>query len=216
MHYSAGFEQDLTEQVDVSVEGFFKQQDLLVSTAPSENGLSENNNQGKGHVIGAEMLLRFKPSDRFFGWIAYTLSRSMLRDAPDRPYRFSSFDQTHIFTALGSYKIGRGWEFGARFRLVTGNPETPIVGSLYNASSGTYASITGREGSERVDMFHQLDLRVDKSWQFRLWKLSTYLDIQNVYYSQNVEGYDYNYNYSQRTVVTGLPIIPSIGVRGDF
>jgi hypothetical protein len=53
-------------------------------------------------------------------------------------------------------------------------------------------------------------------WKFEAWKLSTYLDVQNVYYSQNVEGYDYNFNYTQRTVITGLPIIPSIGLRGDF
>jgi len=31
-----------------------------------------------------------------------------------------------------------------------------------------------------------------------------------------VEGYQYNFNYTQRTAVTGLPIIPSIGLRGDF
>ena len=140
----------------------------------------------------------------------------MVRDRPDDKYRLTGYDQTHILTALGSYKLGRGWEFGARYRLVTGNPETPIVGALYNASSGTYASISGAYNSERVDMFHQLDLRIDKSWKFEHWKLSAYLDVMNVYYSQNVEGYDYNYNYSQRSLVTGLPIIPSIGIRGDF
>jgi len=215
-HYSVGFEQELTEQVDVSVEGFYKRQDLLVSSVPSEMGLSEYANLGKGYVIGSEMMLRYKPSGRFFGWIAYTLSRSMLMDRPGEAYRLMGFDQTHIFTALGSYKLGRGWGFGARFRLVTGNLETPIVGSMYSSNSGTYTSIDGVRNSMRNPMFNQLDLRVDKEWKFDYWKLSGYLDIQNVYYSQNVEGYDYNYNYSLKTIVTGLPIIPSIGIRGDF
>jgi len=40
--------------------------------------------------------------------------------------------------------------------------------------------------------------------------------VQNVYWAQNVEGFSYNYNYTRRTKVTGLPIIPSIGVRGEF
>jgi TonB family protein len=215
-HYSLGVEQDLSRKVDVSVEGFYKRQDLLVGAAPAESGLLEYNNLGEGYVVGSEMLLRYKPDERFFGWIAYTLSRAMLRDQPGRDYRLADFDQTHILTALGSYRLGRGWEFGARFRLVSGNPETPIVGSLYNANAGAYAPITGEYNSSRVDMFHQLDLRVDKMWKFEAWKLSTYLDVQNVYYSQNVEGYDYNFNYTQRTIITGLPIIPSIGLRGDF
>lgn len=215
-HYSLGFEQDITRNIDVSVEGFYKRQDLLVGAAPNESGLTEYNNLGEGRVVGSEMLLRYKPDDRFFGWIAYTLSKAEVRDQPDREYRLADFDQTHIFTALGSYKLGRGWEFGARYRLVSGNPETPVVGALYNANAGAYAAVTGEYNSDRVDLFHQLDLRIDKMWKFEAWKLSTYLDVQNVYYSQNVEGYDYNYNYTQRTVITGLPIIPSIGLRGDF
>jgi len=216
IHYSLGVEQDISRKVDVSVEGFFKRQDLLVGAAPSETGLFEYNNLGRGYVIGSEMLLRYKPDERFFGWIAYTLSRAVIRDQPDREARLANFDQTHILTALGSYKLGRGWEFGARFRLVSGNPETPIVGSLYNANSGSYAPLEGTINSRRVEPFHQLDLRVDKMWKFEAWKLSAYLDVQNVYYSQSVEGYQYNFNYTQRTAVTGLPIIPSIGLRGDF
>lgn len=215
-HYSMGVEQDISRNVDVSVEGFYKKQDLIVGAAANSTGQFEYNNLGEGYVVGSEMLLRYKPDERFFGWIAYTLSRAMLRDQPDREYRLANFDQTHILTALGSYRLGRGWEFGARYRLVSGNPETPVVGSLYNANAGAYAPVSGAINSQRVDMFHQLDLRVDKMWKFEDWKLSTYLDVQNVYYSQNVEGYQYNYNYTQQTAVTGLPIIPSIGLRGDF
>ena len=215
-HYSLGFEQDLARQIDLSVEGFYKRQDLLVGATASETGGLVYNNLGAGYVVGSEMLLRYKPDERFFGWIAYTLSRAMLRDQPGRDYRLTDYDQTHILTALGSYKLGRNWEFGARYRLVSGNPQTEVVGSLYNANAGAYAAVEGGYNDDRVDMFHQLDLRIDKAWEFESWKLSTYLDVQNVYYSQNVEGYDYNYNYTQRTVITGLPIIPSFGLRGDF
>ena len=216
VHYALGFEQDITRKIDLSVEGFYKKLDQLVAGTASANGLLEYNNLGEGYVVGSEFLLKYKPDDRFFGWIAYTLSKAMLRDQPEDDYRLADFDQTHILTALGSYKLGRGWEFGARYRLVSGNPDTPIVGSLYNANSGSYAAVTGTYNSQRIDMFHQLDLRVDKMWQFASWKLSTYLDVQNVYYSQSVEGYEYNYNYTQRAVITGLPIVPSIGLRGDF
>jgi len=217
IHYALGVEQDLTRKIDVSVEGFYKKLDLLVARAPDESGTYTYNNLGSGYVVGSEMLLRYKPDEDFFGWIAYTLSRSMRREAPGEELRFTTFDQTHVLTALGSYRLGRGWEFGARYRIVSGNPYTPIVGSIFDANSATYAPIEASEPySERFPIFTQLDVRVDKAWQFKDWKLSTYLDIQNVYYAQNVQDYEYNFNYTKKSPVSGLPIIPSIGVRGEF
>ena len=65
-------------------------------------------------------------------------------------------------------------------------------------------------------MFHQLDLRVDKQWRYSSWTLRTYLDVQNVYNRSNPEGVTYNYNYSQSQVQGFLPIIPSLGIRGEF
>ena len=65
-------------------------------------------------------------------------------------------------------------------------------------------------------MFHQLDLRLDKRFRFKSWQLSLYVDVQNVYNNGNVEGIDYNYNYTARRFVTGLPILPSFGIRGEL
>ena len=65
-------------------------------------------------------------------------------------------------------------------------------------------------------MFHQLDIRVDKRWKFKSWQLSAYLDVQNVYNHANSEGIRYNYNYTNRLYISGLPILPSLGLRADF
>ncbi|MBI5534298.1 MAG: TonB family protein [Deltaproteobacteria bacterium] len=218
-HYSIGVEQDLLRQVEVSVEGFYKVLDQLVSSAPSADGNGTvYNNLGKGYVVGSEILLKYKPDKRFFGWLAYTLSRSVRQRAPDQPQNLFQWDQTHILTVLGSYRLGHGWEFGARFRIVSGNLTTPIVGSLYNANSGSYVPLNSMNPfSQRLPLFNQLDLRIDKKWVHADGGIfSMYLDVQNVYYAQNVEGYAYNYNFSQKSKITGLPIIPSIGIRGEF
>ncbi len=37
--------------------------------------------------------------------------------------------------------------------------------------------------------------------------------MQNAYNQGNVEGISYNYNYTSRAYVAGIPILPSIGVR---
>ncbi len=217
LHYAVGVEQDLARQIETSVEGFYKDFDQLVTRAPTSTGGYEYANVGSGYAVGLETLIKYKPDSRFFGWLAYTLSRSMRRDSPSEPLVPYQYDQTHILTMLGSYRLGRGWEFGARFRLVTGNLTTPIAGAFYNANAGTYVAVNAaRAFSERLPLFNQLDLRIDKMWDYGTWRLRTYLDVQNVYYAQNVEGYSYNYNYSQRSRVTGLPIIPSLGIRGEF
>ncbi|HEU4403732.1 MAG TPA: TonB-dependent receptor [Polyangiaceae bacterium] len=218
MHYSFGAEQEITRQVEISVEGFYKQLDNLVSRAPAANNSSfEYGNLGSGYVVGAETLLRYKPDKRFFGWLAYTLSRSARRDNPDQPLRLFQYDQTHILTALGSYRLGRGWEFGARLRLVSGPLDTPCSGGLFNSASGSYACLSGAPFSRRLPPFHQLDLRIDKRWVFSSGaRVGVYLDILNVYNRQNVEAVSYNYNYSQSVNTTGVPIIPSLGARGEF
>jgi len=220
LHYSLGVEQELTKQIELSVEGFYKDLTRLVGRAPVGSGYAYGN-PGTGSVIGLESLLKYKPDRHFFGWVAYTLSRSVRKDGPDEEERLFGFDQTHNLTLLGSYRLGRGWEFGARFRLVSGNLETPVVSppaitALYAADAGAYVPIQGAPASRRMPLFHQLDIRIDKRWQFRSFRFSTYLDVQNVYNNAAVEGLVYNYNFSKEQFQTGVPIVPSLGVRGEF
>jgi TonB family protein len=215
-HYALGVEQEVTDRIDLSLEGFYKDLDNLVVRSLEADGANNYRNLGSGSVIGLETLLRYKPRGRFFGWVAHTMSRSTRRDGPADPERLFEFDQTHILTVLGSYDLGRGWKVGGRFRVVTGNPYTPCVGNVLNAAAGAYWCVQGPQFSRRLPPFHQLDLRVDKKWSFEDWSLTAYVDIQNVYNRQNPEGISYNYNYTQTSYQTGIPIIPSVGVRGEF
>lgn len=206
-HYGLGVEQEITRQVEVSSEGFYRQYDGVI--VPREG------NVGEGRAFGIETLLRYKPDARFFGFLAYTLSRSVRRDGPNEPERLFNFDQTHILTALGSYRLGGGWEIGVRFRLVSGNMRTPQTYGFYDANVGAYVPAQAYPPfSTRNPMFHQLDIRLDKTWLLAEGiKLSAYLDVYNAYNQGNVEGVSYNYNSTQSTFATGLPILPSFGMR---
>jgi TonB family protein len=164
---SVGVEQDLTRHVSASVEGFLNLLDDLVSRSPDEHGVVRYNNYGTGRIFGVETMLRYEADPRFFGWLSYTLSRSERTWAPGEPSELFYLDQTHILTVLGSYDLGRGWEFGARFRYVTGNLYTPCLASLYSSTSTSYLCVSGPTNSERLPPFHQLDIRVDKRWKFR-------------------------------------------------
>ncbi len=214
-HYVLGADFDPTSTLHLEIEGFYK--DLRQLTVPGEHyGDPIQTNDGIGRVYGGELLVRQELWHNFFGWIAYTVSRSERQDHPDQPWHLFSSDQTHILTVIGSYKLPRGYQVGIRFRYVTGNPFTPIQQSYFNANSGSYVSLPGDPFSQRLSDFHQLDVRFDKTWTFDRWRLSVYLDIQNLYNYRSEEQRQYNFNFTQAQPVTGLPFVPDLGIRGDF
>ncbi|HET7542793.1 MAG TPA: TonB family protein [Polyangiaceae bacterium] len=220
VHTSLGIEQEISHPLELSVEGFYKDlNDLVVPVAAADQSANGQayQNIGSGRIYGSEFLLRYKPDGRFFGWVAYTLSRSERRDAGDSASYVYDYDQTHILTALGSYQLGRGWQAGARFRYISGTPYTPALGGVMDYDAGAYAPINSSDrNSARTGAFHQLDLRVDKTWTFKAWKLSAYLDVQNTYFHKNPEGVSYNYNYSKSSSLSGIPFLPIIGLRGEL
>lgn len=219
IHYSFGVEQEITEQIEVSAEGFYKDLRKLVSRVPSDDGAFEYGNEGRGRVYGGEFMVKYKPDDIFFGWVAYSLSRSVRRDLPDAAERLFQFDQTHNLTVLGSFRLPWGFEAGARFRLISGSPFTPVQSdpaAVLATDGSEYVPLSGEPFSDRLPLFHQLDIRVDKKWQFEDWAFSTYLDVQNVYNRRAREGVSYNYNFTQQQFTQGLPILPSLGLRGEF
>ena len=158
--------------------------------------------------------------ERATAFVTYTISRSERRDHPNSqpalPWRLFDYDQTHILTTAGTWRIGRGWQVGGTFRLVSGNPETPVIGSVYNADRDVYRPIYGAVNSARNPLFHRLDVRVEKQWHPGRMLLAAYLDLQNAYNQQNREIGGYGFDYRQRVDVTGLPILPSIGLRGEL
>jgi TonB family protein len=207
--YDVGVEREVTRQVDATLDGFYKQLDHLVV-----QGLG---NTGTGVIYGAETLIRYKPDDRFFGWLSYTLSRSLRRDAPGMPLRLFEYDETHVLTVLGSYRLGRGWEFGARFRLTSGYMYTPQQYGFYDENVGTYSPLEAYPpNGSRLPLFQALDLRVDKQWKYGWGSIRAYLDVHNVYNAANVAGTSYNFNSTRSSWVSDLPILPSLGLRVEM
>jgi hypothetical protein len=216
VHSSIAVEQGLLPGMELSLEGFHKRLDQLVVRGTLADGTTGYTNDGKGSVVGLEALLRYRPSPRFFGWIAYTLSRSVRSDQIGQPQHLLEFDQTHNLSVLGSLDLGAGFRLGARFRYVTGMPFTPCVGADLDASAGAYACRSGAVHSERLPDFHQLDVRLDKTWTLGAGHLTAYLDLMNAYNRANPEALRYSYNYTKKTYDTGVPVLPNLGLRGEF
>jgi outer membrane receptor protein involved in Fe transport len=226
--YSIGMENKIPipwkyfNQLDIDLQIFYKDMFDLASRSDKiivEDGVARPllySNEGIGRAYGAELLVRHQ-GKYFFGWIAYTIMKSERKQNAQSEWVLSNFDQTHILTVLGVFHLPMDWDIGFRFRLVSGNPFTPLNnGGLYDSDYANYWPIIGAYNGSRLPMFHQLDIRVDKKFVFDKWILDAYLDIQNIYNYRSIEGELYNYDYTKMMYLPGLPILPTIGLRAEF
>jgi TonB dependent receptor/TonB-dependent Receptor Plug Domain len=213
-HYLIGGQVQVAEGLSVEATAFFSQQrDLVTRSQLSSPALAQALVQdGRGRAYGGQLMLRKELTKRLFGWVSYSLIRSERDDGKSTKYRPFDFDQTHVFTALASYDLGKGFEVGSRFRFSTGYPRTDVVGATYDARVDGYQPLFGMHNDTRIPSFYQLDARIAKT--FKLGKTSwaeVYLDVQNVTNQKNPEEIVYNYNYSKKSYITGLPLLPVVG-----
>ena len=125
-----GFEYRPSKRLSIDLQGFGKYLwDIPISNNQANAAVPLINDM-TGVIYGLELLVRHPPVGRFFGWIAYTLMRSTRTEHPGEAARLFEFDQTHILTAVASYKLPSNWEASARFRLVSGNPYTDITTAI--------------------------------------------------------------------------------------
>jgi TonB family protein len=217
-HYLGGGSFQLTETLTVEATGFYSQSFDLAMRNPDESPLVGQALLpiGKGRSYGTQFLLRQQPWKHFFGWVSYSLLRSEREDAPGLAWRLFDYDQTHVFTALGSYDLGAGFEVGARFRAATGYPRTPVIGAYYNTGTNAYEPIFGAHNSIRIPPFISLDVRLAKRFKIARTDAEIYLDVQNVTNHANDEEIVYNTTYTQRGYITGLPVLPVLGARWSW
>jgi outer membrane receptor protein involved in Fe transport len=218
---TVGAEREVRTGLTAQATGFYTQRSDLIVYATNRQDASNSDhpyvNRGTGQTYGAELLVTWRGVDHF-AWLAYTLSRSTRRDAPGVPQRLFDFDQTHNVILVGSRRFGkdRRWQLGARFQLTTGKPFTPVTGSIFSSDLNYYRPTYGALNSERTELQHQLDVRLDRTWTFAKWRLKGFLDVQNVYLHPAAYAYQYSYDYSQKDALKTIPILPSLGVRGEF
>lgn len=222
VQYSAGVEWQPVEHINIDTTLFFKDMQNLVSST-DRTVVREGrrvplvfDNNGSGRVFGLEIFAQHAFSNNLRGWLSYTLSRAERTDSGSTRGRLFDFDQTHIFAMVASYLFPENWELGLRWRIVSGNLTTPVRNGVYFSDDDVYRRTLGPVNSERLPLFHQLDIRLDKKWVFDRWQLAAYLSLVNTYNRGNPEAYAYDPQYLEREAITGLPLFPILGIRGEL
>ena len=179
------------------------------------HGLS---NSGIGRIYGAEIFARFgflRNGAGISGWLGYSLSWAQRKDFDDEEWRWFEHDRRHAITALLQVALPGEISIGARWQLQTGRPTTPVLDSVFYADAGAFIPTYGDLYSSRSLPYHQLDLRIDKTFRKDKHTIEIYIDVQNVYAATNGDFQIYSFDYRETAAFTGIPTI-NFAVRVDF
>lgn len=194
IHYTIGTQYVPRNDFRFTVEAFYK--DYSNYPVSLSNGISLANigtdfaavgndafaSTGKGRVYGVETYVQQKLVKNLFYVLSATVYRSEFSGA-DGIFRSSTWDLGYIVSSTLGYKFKRNWDLGMKYRIAGGQPYTPFDMAASRAAyltTGQGVPDYGQLNEERLPFFHQLDLRVDKKYNFRNTSLILFVDIQNV------------------------------------
>lgn len=223
-----GYQHTPLEDVKVQLEGYYKwygnyparvfRPQAVLSPSGFDDittdipfGLEPLMSSGEGISRGLELFIQKKLSDiPLYGLVSLTLSETKFKSI-DGIERTGSFDTRFIFNISAGYRFASEWEVSGKFRIATGLPTTP-----FKADKSGELDFNSYNAGERLPTFHQLDLRIDKRWNFSWFALNTYLDIQNVYARKNASGIKWNYRTKEAEYNESIGVLPSIGIAFEF
>jgi hypothetical protein len=223
---SFGLDQDFPRNWGLEATAFWSElRDLVVgrgdrfeftsgppTPVPADTGPYAND--GLGRAFGLELLVRHT-GERAGVFLSATVSRATRTPRPGETTAPFAFDQTVVLNALGTYKLPKGWTLGGRFRFGTGNPYVPVSNRYVFGPSRTFVPVFSDEIA-RIRPFWAVDLRVDKTWTFRRWALTFYLDIQNITDPGNTELIAYTFDFSEVDPIRSQPPLPAFGLKGAW
>jgi hypothetical protein len=199
IHYAAGFEYLPRTDLRFTVEGFYKDYNNYpvsafenISLANLGGGFGAIGNEkvtsvGGGRAYGLEFFMQKKLLKSQFLTFSYTYVRSLF-DALDKELIPSTWDNRHLLSFIYGLKLKKNWELGVKYRFAGGSPFTPydMAASQRNyLSLGSGIFDNNQLNSLRLRSFNQMDIRIDKQYNFANWSLDLFLDVQNVWGAKN-------------------------------
>ena len=235
-------------RIILSMEGFYKRytdmplcvlDNIPLACKGNDYGIFGNEalvSTAQGRAYGVELLAKWQVPDRINASASLTLYQSEYRNDKHSPYLPSAWDNRYILNMSCIWSLPRKWDLGAKLSVIGGSPYTPFdeeKSSLVEAWNASGRPLYNYDlyNTCRLASYAQLDLRIDKNYFFRKWRLGWYVSLQNVTGSKLREqdafistGEVLNRNvplseqrYRMRTIKqeTGS-IIPSLGITVEF
>ncbi|MDE0686996.1 MAG: TonB-dependent receptor [Candidatus Poribacteria bacterium] len=199
-HYVMELEHELSPQTELKFAIYYKEMEKLVTRSVNVDALFDDSdagvttaylNQGRGFVNGAEIFLRHRVSEKFFGWLSYAYTHAERRETPNDPYKPFLFDNTHIVSIVANYSPTTKTEIGAKWQYSCGTSAVPLSTLLMIQDPVTLgmhpvlSDVAGAIVPTEFQAYHRLDLRFSR--KRTLWGLpvTAFTEIWNVYNSPN-------------------------------
>ena len=238
-HYVIGIQHYLNPAASISLEGFYKQySDYPVSVLDEVSlankgadfevlGNEDIETIGKGRSYGLEFQYQQKLLNNFYSIFSYTYFFSEFTGFDTTTYIPSVWDSRHLISFVGGYKLKKNWEISSRYRFAG---QTPYVPTNLEATLISYPEIIldyTRLGEEKLETFSQLDIRVDKKWNYNQFSLNIFFEVQNILGQSIPRPNEYGLSRDMSgNLTTPLSLslinqdtstsIPSIGIVVDF
>jgi hypothetical protein len=224
-HYVIGVEQMISDTWNWKSEIYYKDlsnQVLSLSEERDADFAKRYSNDASGEVYGLELLVNRNLSDKWYGWLAMSLSKSERTNERTGETLPFDYDRPFIINLVANYQINRLWNVGVRWKAQSGALYTPIVGLTESTTqSGVQTPVYGKVNSERLPAYHRMDLRIERAQKFSWGSLSLYSDILNLYGQENIEGYSYAPNGEDLVeppsgYASNIPVTKEIGLKRFF
>ena len=228
-HYIMEIEHELSSRTEFKFAIYYKDIQKLITPDEVSNYL----NQGVGYVGGAELFLRHRVPDKFFGWISYAYTHAEQRENPHAAYRPYLFDNTHIVSIVANYNFSPDFEIGAKWQYLSGTAEAPINSIVLIQDPVTrglnplFVSLNRVIGA-KLTPYHKLDLRISRKWNFMDMKIGGFIEVLNVYNRKNtiefiqnegtfeIQGEEVTIEEHEVGTARQLPLLPYIGLTLEF
>lgn len=185
------------ENMELSVEGFYKlyghmpfslSDQIPLSCKGNDYGTIGNealSSEAKGRSYGVELMFKWLLTQKLNLSSSLTIFKSEFKDGEQGGYVPSAWDNRFILNMSGTYNFPKHWSLGAKVSCIGGSPYTPYdvekssLVEAWNVQGRAYYDYS-RYNQERLPVFGQLDVRVDKTFYLKKCMLGFYLDIQNI------------------------------------
>ena len=239
-HGVAGFEYDLGDHWDVTVESYIKDfsqisninRNKLYDDVPAYSDRPEILRKDfiveHGWAYGYDALVKFEKG-RYYFWGVYAWSK-VQRDDGIQVYA-PNFDRRHNVNLVANVKMGKEerWFLSVRWNLGTGFPFTPTQGYYpgidfldpfgnpdinfdYTTANGDPSVLYGTLNGNRLPTYHRLDASLKYSTTLKTGQAEVVIGATNMYNRENI----FYYDRVAAERVNQLPIMPTISASFTF
>jgi hypothetical protein len=225
-HAVGGFEINVTKNLELNIEGYYKNMSNLVDINRLKSKFADPNYIAEtGKAYGVDMTAKYEKNGLYL-WA--TFSHAYVNRFDGKEEYPTNFDRRNNVNLLATYAFGdtKSWELAARWNYGSGFPFTLTQGfySNFNFKDGISTDVlrgnpdlgiiySNTRNGGRLPDYHRLDVSAIKHFTLtKTVKLEVVASATNVYDRANI----FYFDRVRYTRVNQLPILPSLAATFHF